>query len=275
MFALALTSGCSLYFGSSDDDDAGMITLEDAMPLDAGVVCLSACNPLAQTGCMAGEKCSPPHDPFEPGCGYTRCVPDGDVPTGGVCAVVPSGFDDCMGGDLCVGDECKRMCSQWPDSCDESYACVPLPDVYDLLDLLGVCEPVCDVLAQDCAQAPEDEHGTGCYLRLQAGTAVCRPARAELDGGVPGLQGDACTYLDTCAVGYACTQLDDPVPSGNVCAFFCDADDNGGPTCADGPGDPLTCVAINGGFYGDATSVPMNIGFCVDCVVWADVPGCQ
>lgn len=281
--AFGLLVGC----GGGDDDggnaDAGcIINCVDGGgggTVDAGQ---AACNPVAQTGCQADEKCSQLIESDNPFLARTTCVPDGNVPNGGMCMDgtpgPTTGYDDCAAGNLCTGGTCLEICTQAPDSCPQGEACVPYADTFDDLDGVGMCNPTCDVLAQDCPQDPGDPFGTGCYVSLLTGGATCAPALPEEQDGMPGTQGIACMYLNTCAVGYGCTQLNDPVmTTGNVCAYFCDVSNSGGPTCTiqTSGSEASTCVAINGGFYGDATEVDMNIGFCVNCEVWADVPGCM
>ena len=81
-------------------------------------------------------------------------------------------------------------------------------------------------------------------------------------------------FLNDCQPGYGCNLLDDPLmPTGQVCAFFCDASGMGSPGCGDGPGPAFTCVPING-FYGDVDNVATNIGMCVDCMEWSGLGVC-
>jgi hypothetical protein len=260
---------------SATGPDAGSVGDEsDAL----GPLC--DCNPVVGQSCCAdGEKCAPGHqDPnLDP---PSMCVSDGNVPTGGVCTVSPvvvgEAYDDCVVGNVCVDGACREICSQAPDSCDADKVCVRVSGLFEGFDGTGTCVPTCDVIDQDCEQSPEHAFGTGCYLSLTTGEGQCLQSVPEQANPLPGLQGDDCQYLNTCTVGYGCTLLNQPqAPTGNVCAYFCDAENGGGPTCADGPGPLLTCVAINGGFYSDATEVPTEVGFCVDCTVWSDVPGCQ
>lgn len=260
-------------FADASFDDGGIGA--DASWLDGGVIAM--CNPIAQTGCQPGEKCSQLVESDAPFLAVTTCVPDGNVPNGGMCTEgTPgpnTGYDDCVAGNLCTGGECLEICGQLPDSCPAGESCVPFANTFDDLDNVGLCNPECDVLAQDCTQDPNDTFGTGCYISLQTGNATCAPALPEMVNGMPGTQQDACMYLNTCAVGYGCTLLDDPVPSNNVCAKFCDPMNSGGPICDD-TGSATTCAQINM-FYNDADQVPDEVGFCVDCTVWTDVPPCM
>jgi hypothetical protein len=264
--------------GSSSPDSGPGDSFVDAAYLDADIYCLSTCNPVAQTGCQQSEKCTDLHDQDGTSFCGPFCVPDGDVETGGACTIGPPGlesYDDCVAGNLCVAGTCGRVCTRAPDSCDDGFACTPLDGYFEGTQNVGTCASTCDPLAQDCAQDPSDPHGTGCYLEPLTGYATCAAATPEPPASMPGTQGETCMTANGCALGYGCLLLDAPVnPVGNVCAFLCDADAGGGPTCADGPGDTYTCVAING-FYDDTTNVAANIGMCVDCTVWTDAPGCQ
>ncbi len=127
--------------------------------------------------------------------------------------------------------------------------------------------PECSVVVQDCPSRT-----LGCYMSLSNGLTTCAPALSESRSGEPGTQGDACHYLNTCARGYGCTLLNDPVnTTGNVCAAFCDPLQD---SCADEGLPSLTCMRFDE-FYGDVPNVPDDIGFCVDCQLWYDVPGCN
>jgi hypothetical protein len=81
------------------------------------------CNPVAQTRCAAGEKCTAIQDRDPTGSGFaqwhTGCVPDGMTPSGGDC-LYPSpqrngGADTCIAGYFCVGNSlpygrCANIC---------------------------------------------------------------------------------------------------------------------------------------------------------------------
>jgi hypothetical protein len=256
---------------------APSISIVDGTPrIEAGQVFAGgppqACNPVAQTGCDAGEKCAHLVESDSPLLSRTTCVPNGNVPLGGQCAVgapgPSTGYDDCAAGGHCSGSVCTEICTQAPDSCPQEASCVPFSGLFSDLDGLGLCQAQCDVMAQNCCD------GDGCYVSLSSGESSCAPAVPETMGGMPGRQGDACMFLNTCDVGFGCTLIDDPVnTTGNVCAKFCDPAMAGGPTCDD-TGTATTCTQINT-FYADADNVPDEVGFCIDCAVWTDVPACQ
>ncbi len=63
--------------GNNGGSDGGITFVDASSPVDAAV---AACNPLANTGCQPGEKCTyvidTPQGADDP-LGSTRCAPDG------------------------------------------------------------------------------------------------------------------------------------------------------------------------------------------------------
>lgn len=273
--------GCGACDSSTAVPDAGGPPDATAGP-DARNWCataLSSCNPVAGTGCCPNEKCTrltESEDPLLTRSACVDCGPDGalcGVPEGGACEYGPAGpttgYDDCAPQLICLEGMCKRICTQAPDSCPDDFVCRPFDNLFDGLEGVGACEVTCSVLEQDCVD------GDACYLSLLTGAEYCAPPMSEDGVSPPGRQGDECTSLNTCAEGFGCTLLDHPdMTTGNVCAAFCDASTSAGQLCPSLGGPPLTCVQITM-FYGDASSVPDEVGFCVDCELWSDVPGCQ
>jgi len=205
------------------DDDGGDITFADSGPgSDAGTGL--ACNPVTQQGCADGEKCSwlvVQEDPF---LGRTDCVPDGTVAVGEACTEgtpgETTGFDDCAAGSLCIAATCKTICSIEPDSCAEGFACSLYTQTFsdDTNDNLGVCDTLCNPIAQDCALDTQ-----GCYLSLFSGKATC----ANIAMGAEELrQSDTCLndgsacFLNGCAEGFgAFLYAGDMMP--RDCTAFC------------------------------------------------------
>lgn len=131
---------------------------------DSGVDAPTACNPIAQTGCMANEKCtwvidfdgSATADPI----GHIGCAAQGTVAQGGVCSfarVSTAGIDACVGGSFCVGGQCKAICDQQLASgsaagaCAENFACSRYSGLFEAsgVAVAGLCEPGCDPLTQE------------------------------------------------------------------------------------------------------------------------------
>jgi len=216
------------------------------------------CDPLAQTGCATGEKCTMVAETANPSVTRTDCVADGDVALSGACTSQQHGtdsWDNCVAGAVCMNGVCDEICGTTPDTC-VGGVCTTMSNMFADRTNIGACSPTCDPLTQDCPIT-----GDACYLDVTSGKATCSTVAAQ------GVQGDVCAYSNSCQVGYGCILPNDPVnPTGLTCAFFCKATGSGGPTCADGPGASYTCVAANT-FY-SVTNMDPAVGLCVDPSVW-------
>lgn len=115
----------------------------------------SACAPVAQTGCEAGEKCDAVFGVTPQGVqgGVTRCAPDGLVDVGGACtafSATPS--SSCAAGSTCDGGVCRTWCRVASDcdageACDVSKGNSALDPGRDLLEGEGGrCKPAVDCL---------------------------------------------------------------------------------------------------------------------------------
>jgi len=279
--------------GSGDDIDSGFTvcgngtceTGEDATscpadcnsnPADAAG---AACNPVANTGCQTGEKCTSIIESTDPFLGRTGCAPAGNVADGGACARdTTTGVDDCAGGLFCLSSVCTEICGTAPDTCGSESTCVSFVDLFDDADNTGLCQPGCNPVAAG-APASQCATGEGCYLSLTSGRGSCGgdcgdnpdcSAGTTAPSGWPnscsgqwGTQNCNCEYLNACAPGYGCILLNDPASAtGLVCSFFCDTTNSGGPTCADSTVIGSSCRQVST-FYSDTGNVPAEIGFCV------------
>src|SRR5687768_2072454 len=89
-----------------------------------------ACNPVAQTGCAADEKCTWSTYMEEPALGKTECVPAGTVQAGGACTEgvspgVGDRYDDCAKGLYCTSGVCTEICTQADaSSCGSEGVCM-------------------------------------------------------------------------------------------------------------------------------------------------------
>jgi hypothetical protein len=199
------------------------------------------CDVLSQD-CPVGEKCMPWGS--EGGAwDATRCVPvapDPDQP-GEPCTVEgspTSGVDSCDLGSMCwdVDDEtlagtCVAMCTgtiEMPICEEEGTVCAINND-----DVLVLCLPACDPLAQDCSV------GEGCYP-IQSVWA-CVPDASEGSG-----YGAPCAFVNVCAPGLVCVDSG-AVPPGEACegeagccTEICDvADPAGDMQCTGAPGGQI------------------------------------
>lgn len=212
------------------------------------------CEPVAQTGCSAGQKCSQvtlsaePEPPLE-----TRCVQAGTQAKFETCShgdPGDSGFDDCEAGLICFGGACQEICSADPDSCPADATCQEGPGIFPDRPGTGLCLVQCDPLVQNC---PED---SGCFVTLAGGDRIC----AEPNLGQE--QGSACMFANDCETGHGCLLIRSELDSALTCAFFCNPA-GGSPTCAEGPGSAFNCIRIVD-FYDDADRFGSDLGFCVD-----------
>lgn len=170
---------------------------------------------------------------------------------------VATGLDDCVTGLFCAGGACAEICSVAPDSCPAGKRCAEISGLVDSPGV-GTCQGVCDPLSSPsgCSE------GEACFIRFSPATSVCAAPFTDATQGV------ACEFVNGCAGGYGCVLLNSPVnPTGQVCAFICDASQSGGPTCAQGPGSSFTCVQINQ-FYSNVADLPNEYGMCLDPVEW-------
>jgi hypothetical protein len=168
--ALAIAAACGSGGGSSAPD--------------AGV---AACDPLAQTGCAGGEKCTvilPAGD----GNGATDCVADGSVGEGEPCALTERAdgtrVDDCAGPLVCGPEQvCTPPCVfRERGSCGEQATCVRVNRYFEDVagTNVGLCVPQCDPLDPAATCSP----GRGCYPFFPTSEFLCaQPAGGAAELG--------------------------------------------------------------------------------------------
>jgi len=111
------------------------------------------CDPVAQTGCGAGKKCTwitPPQTGDAPA--SVRCLPEGSAGLGSACTFSEDfGYDDCARGLFCGNGTCDAICAYTPSgACGSGAACVRGPSLTDgYLAGEGYCLPTCDPLADN------------------------------------------------------------------------------------------------------------------------------
>jgi len=138
LFALAgLAAAC-------DGKEAAVVDAEQ--PQEADACFRDTCNPLSQTGCEAGQKCTWQHHTEDSG--RVACVPDGTVALGDACTFLEpgetTGYDDCASGGYCRG-VCKAICEDAPDSCPaKQAACMVYAGIFEECGqpFAGLCEPI-------------------------------------------------------------------------------------------------------------------------------------
>lgn len=182
------------------------------------------CNPVTNEGCGAGEKCA---DAFVgggdagPALHRTACVPDGSVAVGGACERMADdtglSYDNCQAKSTCINGTCLTNCTSSPDSCGDAQACALYEHLFDdyTQEMLGVCVPTCDPVAQDCENADD-----ACYLQVSTGDGTCASAPDDTHQ-----QGDDCIgpdamncYLNGCSRGYGSPLF---TSQGQACMAYC------------------------------------------------------
>ncbi len=259
---IAVVFGSPLAGGCADDRDENLPSPDASVPV-------RACDPLDNTGCDDGEKCSARIDNEMPLMTTVTCVPAGRVSLGGICGFNPPGdfgFDDCAVGGFCLDGICAAIC---PDSVEASnpcnsadQACVRYRGIFDDRDL-GICTQTCSPVSNSATGAVCDEE-EGCYVRLSTGVATCQTT------GALG-QNSVCTAVNGCEQGLGCVLLS-PDGASTLCTALCDT--QSGRTIAEegcegalGPQAARpTCVAINQ-FYSDTPDIADEVGMCIDCAV--------
>ena len=254
--------------------------------IDAGADAPMACDPVAQSGCMAGEKCTWIVDldgsATQAEIGHIGCAASGAVLDGAACtdatAATNGGVDGCVRGDLCISKKCKPICDPQvvtgaTGGCTTNYACSSYAGVFTISGppVAGVCEPTCDPLTQKlnvgttnleaCGSVdPTMPTGT-CVIGPGFTSFVCAPAVASVAGKtdrVPPLADSAGNiYGNGCAPGYIPFYFEDASGANKtVCSGMCaplkvDQDIATGDHVDDNRGDKTAL----GKLPGDATSV--------------------
>jgi hypothetical protein len=248
----AILIGATALSGCKDDKKKDGVNLDpDASTANAADAAGGKCNPVAQTGCDAGEKCTwlnvsedDPATPAPDAIGKTDCVPDGTAAIGEAC--IPggdqlsggTGTDDCAKGGYCEGPAtggiCIPICTGTPDSCGDAAICTQYFAMFDDLGAdtsVGLCNPTCNPVTQLGANGMRDPAYTdcaeneGCYVSLLVGKASCAGVPAE---AVEAKQNDPCygpdastCYLNGCAQGYMSFTSTDADTDDSVCNAFC------------------------------------------------------
>jgi hypothetical protein len=167
--------------GGNNDSKVHVVT-------DSGSGSDSTCNPLAQTGCNANEKCTWIYDLVSMDgtnvLGHVGCAPDGDKAVGAQCtrnAAGAQGWDDCTKDGFCKAKRelimgggtgvCEQICDNngGDPMCGTDAACVAYHNIFEVssMNVAGVCDVKCDPFADndplhsDPATAPS-RPGTKC-----------------------------------------------------------------------------------------------------------------
>ena len=214
----ALFVGLAACGGGSNSNSVNLI---DASGDGGGGM---ACNPLTQTGCDAGQKCTWINDQDNPPIGHVGCAPEGGVggtpiAIGGACTdpvAGPMGYDDCAKGSVCLSGECKQICdvNGGTPACDMDHACTRYADFFESggTAVAGVCDPACDPLTQDlkvgankaaCGSPMPAAPTKGCYGYDEYSCAPSGMTSWPLtDRMMPRTNAAGNPYLNGCAPGF-------------------------------------------------------------------------
>jgi hypothetical protein len=263
--------------GGGSNDPPGIIIIPDEP--DAAVP--QSCDPVQQTGCEGGEKCTWEVVSDNPLVGRTACVPEGNVDVGGPCLPASAErTDECRGASYCISGTCTPVCTINPNSCALGTRCTLVEDFFeDLNDTVGACKPICDPVMQTCP-LPQ-----ACYMvDLRSGEGACStvPAGAATqtqDKPCYGSQPGVCDF-NGCARGfstfhtmwsgfteYLCMQTCTPVSSGMGMLDYVMGNPNG-VVCGDydasaGAIANTECRFFNAMLGSDGANTPDVLGICL------------
>ena len=232
------TGGGTTGGGGVSDAGTDRGPLGDAGP-DGGADAAPACDPIRQTGCLAGAKCGVP-----PG-----CFTNGTIGRGMTCAL--SGFDDCAAPDICVGDGvghvCRQVCGVSADCTQPAFSAGPTAEpgnvAFCLIALTSSTFSTCTLACNPVPKAGASGCPTGYACGYFHTSAVPELTDCEPMGSVA--EGGDCTST-ACGAGLVCVSTSTTNRCRQVCRAGTTAD-------CDVAGD--TCVAPSG------ITSPM-FGFC-------------
>ena len=215
--------------------------------IDAPLV--TACDPITQTGCSTGERCT--WVQVNQSTGYVGCQPNGTVPGGGACKF-GSGFpatDNCEAGYACPGGICEALCDpNGSDSCGSAASCTTYDAFYQIgtsAAEAGMCSPNCNPVTDNSFGSAGDGippgsglcgSGQGCYGSYgYMGSLPSFSCAAELNTNL--VHRTACTmaencgptdeegYSNGCAQGYAAGFLPTSGAMTIICVAYCEPQD--------------------------------------------------
>ncbi len=190
-----------------------------------------ACNPVAQTGCTTGQKCTWLIDidgtATTPPIGHIGCAREGATAHGAACedpvSSVDGGADSCVAGDVCVSGTCKQVCDPQlvgggaTGACPANTACSIYADVFESAgnSVAGVCEPTCAPLTQTldagdstaaCGSPDPAQPVATCVASAAFRSFHCAPTSSELyakvDRKPPFTDPGGNVYTNGCAPGF-------------------------------------------------------------------------
>ena len=194
--------------------DAGIGVVSDAaLGVDARV---TGCDPVTQSGCADGEKCTVVGSGTERVVGCALIA--GSREPGDSCDTSAGDGDDCAPGLYCDSSSapatCVEFCVNEPaDSCGAQSVCA-LGFTVGESDV-RICTDVCDPVDQDC-----ERNEFGCYPSRSG------PSCAQIGGGsTPVGEGASCGFANECNAGLACLFVSESWSCFKLCDPFAIFDD--------------------------------------------------
>jgi hypothetical protein len=163
----------------------------------------AACNPVAQTGCAANQKCTWIIDQVVPQeVGHVGCAPlDGnEVAVGAACKDAsdtggppPGSADNCAKGSVCIAEICETICDPQmvgtASGCGADFACGRYIGLFEIggTNIAGACDPLCNILDQTliaggaaaCGSPDPAAPNRGCYPNAFFKNGSCAPVRGD------------------------------------------------------------------------------------------------
>lgn len=246
--------------------DTNGVACPDAGACNSDCTCMpaGACNPLTQTGCAAGKKCtwiqvSDTPDPV----GTVGCTANGTVAAGAACTQGPvgadTGFDACQAGLVCIAGLCQDICGfdgSPAAACASGYNCIRYSNLFANgtdSPIAGACSLGCDPVTQVRGDGMPCPGGQGCYL-LTSSTdtiGVCAGAGSLTHGQT--ITGTA--YANSCLPGHMPRRRDQATQT-TECGALCKPADvfQGNNVASEGGVSPYTCVSKGAAAPSDPTS---------------------
>jgi hypothetical protein len=187
------------------------------------------CDPLTQTPCPSGQKCTIVTS--------SMCGTAGPITPGSTCTTDPS--DDCTRGSQCVfpGDlnpdngVCEQFCSRDQD-CTEQGVILPSNVPHCLNSLAGTTAKLCTVPCNPVATlgATNCPRGAACVY----GNTGTIPEYTFCDRAGTGSDGQPCDGNFRCASGFNCVAINTSTRCRAMCRANTDTDCTGGFVCKPG-----------------------------------------
>lgn len=211
--------------GGDDSDKNPPVTIRDGGGADA--TGNASCNPVDNSGCDAGEKCSAQYkgqDADDVAIFQTQCGPAGTALRGEACMRAADDSDDCAVGLGCFGTGdtgvgvCEASCTiEGTNGCTQDDVCIPYINLFNDVDQdpnnplnFGLCEQGCDPLSQklvvngeiSTSNCPGDV-ACNVFWGNDNGRGLCRgsTANVEQDDECEMNSGGGCA-IDACAPGF-------------------------------------------------------------------------